>query len=133
MRFISTYFPKYGSLTQWNYVFLSSSLIYVFGLIFFLIFGTAKAQPWGIIEGRSRRATTSSSYKASAPQTPRSGVKDAYNANGIVFTIKVPEPDNFESQNEFKNEEQYQNEEKEEEFDNLHYFKERRFSIFPIS
>jgi hypothetical protein len=129
MRFISTYFPKYGSLTQWNYVFLSSSLIYVFGLIFFLIFGTAKAQPWGIIEDRSRRA----SYKASAPQIPRYGVKDTCNVNSIVFTIKVPEPDNFESQNEFKNEEQYQNEEKEEEFDNLHYFRERRFSIFPIS
>jgi hypothetical protein len=132
MQFISTFIPKYGSLTQWNYVFFSSSIIYVFGLIFFLIFGTAKAQPWGIIEGRSRRATSASSYKASAPQTPRCGVKDAYNANGIVFTIKISESQN-QIQNQEENDEEQQQEQEDDEIDNLHYFKERRFSIFPIS
>lgn len=36
------------SLESWAIVFYISSGIYVFGAIFFAVFGSAKLQPWGV-------------------------------------------------------------------------------------
>lgn len=132
-------------------MFYSSAGIYIFGLFFFVLFGTAKAQKWGVIEGRSRGTTMASSFRCrsrgatfasnyknvsaptTAPSTPRSAIKDIYDKentiNNLVFTItfadsdqqhKLPIPDTDEPVDN------------EEEFDDFHYFNERRFSIFPI-
>ena len=118
-----------------------------------MIFGTAQPQSWGIIEGRSRGTTWASNYMGrsrgptfssiyrnvsappTAPSTPRSALKDMSNRDSNVqnvFSISFAETNKL---NELQIPEEVMDEEmdeNEEDFDNYQYFKERRFSIFPI-
>lgn len=46
-------------------MFYSAAGVYIFGMLFFLVFATAKPQPWGTLP-RSRRATAYSRYSANS-------------------------------------------------------------------
>ena len=72
-----------------------------------------------------------------APSTPRSAMKDlsakdSNFTNNLVYSITFA---NIDHQNRSQTPEdgfEEEIEEEEEDFDNFQYFKERRFSIFPI-
>ena len=135
-------------------MFYSSAGIYIFGLVFFFIFGTAKAQSWGVIEGRSRGTTMASSFRCrsrgatlsstyknvsaptTVPSTPRSPIRELNyindKENGLVFTITFADSDQQHKLPISEIDEGIGRLDDEEEFDDFHYFNERRFSIFPI-
>ncbi|KAJ6222360.1 hypothetical protein RDWZM_000905 [Blomia tropicalis] len=49
----------HGGIQGWNLVFYSAAGVYIFGIVFFLIFATAKRQPWDI-EPQSKCSTMDS-------------------------------------------------------------------------
>ena len=52
-------FYQHGGIQGWNLVFYSAAGVYIFGIVFFLIFATAKRQPWDI-EPQSKCSTMDS-------------------------------------------------------------------------
>lgn len=54
--FLKLKLGQLGHIAGWRAVFNSAAAIYVFGIIFFLIFATAKPQAWGVL-ATSRKAT----------------------------------------------------------------------------
>lgn len=54
-----------SGIEGWNLVFYSAAGVYIFGMLFFLVFATAKPQPWGTMP-RSRRATAYSRYSGNS-------------------------------------------------------------------
>lgn len=65
-------------MTRWSIVFYSATGVYIFGMLFFIIFGTAKAQPWGISAQRSRRCTSVSKSSSRRPsKVPSRGTSRA--------------------------------------------------------